>query len=128
MKFSTRAEYGLRAIVSLAKDYPNKKSLQEISKEEMISVKYLEKLFVILKKEKLVNSTRGKYGGYVLAKNPKKMTAGEVIENLEGAISPTKCVASECHAFCNCASKAVWLKLGAQIRKTLYGIKLSDLI
>jgi len=128
MKFSTRAEYGLRAIVSLAKDYPGRKSLKEISQEEEISMKYLEKIFVILKKEKLVRSTKGKYGGYTLARNPKLMTAGEVIETLEGAITATKCVETECHAYCNCASKTVWIKLGEQIRKTLYGIKLSDLI
>ena len=54
MRFSTRAEYGLRAIVSLAKTYPTQKNLQEISKEEKISMKYLERLFVVLKKGKLI--------------------------------------------------------------------------
>jgi len=128
MRFSTRAEYGLRAIVSLAKDYPSQKSLKEISRQEKISVKYLERLFVVLKKAKLIISAKGKYGGYTLAKNPKMMNAGEVIEILEGTIAPMKCVETKCYAHCGCASKLVWMKLGAQIRKTLYAIKLSDLI
>jgi len=128
MKFSTRAEYGLRAIVSLAKNYPEQKSLKEISQEEKISIKYLEKIFAILRKENIIKSTKGKYGGYVLSKSPKKMTAGEVIEILEGDIPPTKCVETKCQHYCECASKNVWLKLGEQIRKTLYSIKLSDLI
>ena len=128
MKFSTKAEYGLRAIVSLAKSYPARKSLKEISKEEEVSMKYLENIFIILKKEKLVISTKGKYGGYALSRNPKRMTAGEVIEALEGAITATKCIETKCSAYCSCSSKTVWIKLGEQIRKTLYGIKLSDLI
>ena len=128
MQFSTRAEYGLRAIVSLAKIYPNQKNLQEISKEEKISLKYLERLFVVLKKGKLIKSTKGKYGGYTLAKSPKVMNAGEIIELLEGTIAPMKCVETKCYAHCGCASKAVWMKLGTQIHKTLYAIKLATLI
>lgn len=128
MKFSTKAEYGLRAIVNLAKTYPKQKNLKEISQEEKISAKYLEKIFMILKKETLITSTQGKYGGYKLAKKPRLMTAGEVIETLDGNILPTKCVEAKCSHFCECASKNVWLKLGEQIRKTLHSIKLSDLI
>lgn len=128
MQFSTRAEYGLRAIVSLAKIYPEQKNLQEISREEKISMKYLERLFVVLKKGKLIKSTKGKYGGYTLAKSPKVMNTGEIIELLEGTIAPMKCVETKCYAHCGCASKAVWMKLGAQIHKTLYAIKLADLI
>jgi len=128
MKFSTKAEYGLRAVVNLARKYPEQKSLKEISVEEKISMKYLERIFAILKKEKLVKSHKGKYGGYVLAKNPKRMTAGEVIEILEGEIPPTKCIQAQCSNYGRCTSKNVWLKLGEQIRKTLYNIKLDSLI
>ena len=128
MQFSTRAEYGLRAIVSLAKTYPKQKNLQEISREEKISMKYLERLFVALKRGKLITSTKGKYGGYTLAKNPKQMNAGEIIETLEGTIAPMKCAETKCLVHCGCASKLVWVKLGAQIHKTLYNIKLDSLI
>lgn len=128
MKFSTRAGYGLRAAVNLAKIYPKQKSLQEISREEGISLKYLEQLFRELKKNKLVVSQKGREGGYVLAKSPKVIRVGEVIEILEGPIVPMECASGKCDIKCSCASSIVWTKLQTQIKKTLYDIKLKDLI
>ncbi len=127
MKFSTRAGYGLRAAVNLAKIYPQQKSLQEISREEGISLKYLEQLFRALKKNKLVVSQKGREGGYVLAKNPKLIKVGEIIEILEGPIVPMECASGKCDVKCSCASSVVWTKLQTQIKKTLYSIKLKDL-
>ena len=116
-------------MILLAQSYgKDNVSLSSIARDEKISLKYLERLFVVLKKAKLITSLKGKYGGYTLAKNPKVMNAGEVIEILEGTIAPMKCVETKCYAHCGCASKLVWIKLGAQIRKTLYAIKLADLI
>ncbi len=128
MKFSTRAGYGLRAAVNLAKNYPQQKSLQEISKEEGISLKYLEQLFRTLKKNKLVVSQKGREGGYILAKNPKLIRVGEIIEILEGPIVPMECASGKCDTKCSCASSIVWTKLQTQIKKTLYSMKLKDLI
>jgi Rrf2 family transcriptional regulator, cysteine metabolism repressor len=128
MQFSTRAEYGLKAIVNLAKCYPEQKNIKTISKEEGISVKYLERLVNELRKKNMVKSQKGKSGGYTLAKNPKLIRVGEIIETLEGSISPMKCFGKKCVLEHACSSSVVWNKLGEQIRKTLYGIKLSDLI
>lgn len=128
MRFSTRAGYGLRATVNLAKIYPEQKNLQEISREEGISLKYLEQLFRSLKKNKIVTSQKGREGGYVLAKNPNLVRVGEIIEILEGPIVPMECAGGKCDTRCSCASSIVWTKLQTQIKKTLYGIKLKDLI
>lgn len=127
MRFSTRAGYGLRAVVNLARNYPGQKSLQEISREEKISLKYLEQLFRTLKKNKLVKSQKGREGGYVLSRNPKIIQVGEIIETLEGPIIPMECAAGKCDEKCSCASSIVWTKLQTQIKKTLYSIKLRDL-
>ena len=128
MRFSTRAEYGLKAIVNLAQCYPKQKNIKTISKEEGISVKYLERLVNELRKNNLVKSQLGKSGGYTLAKNPKLIRVGEIIEILEGSISPMKCFGKKCVLEHACSSSIVWNKLGEQIRKTLYGIRLSELI
>jgi Rrf2 family cysteine metabolism transcriptional repressor len=128
MKFSTRAGYGLRAMVNLAKNYPQQKSLQAISKKEGISLKYLEQLFRALKKNKLIVSQKGREGGYILVKNPKAIKVGEIIEILDGPIVPMECASGKCEVKCSCASSVVWTKLQKQIKKTLYAIKLSDLI
>lgn len=128
MQFSTKAGYGLRAMTNLAKYFPEQKTIGEIAKEENISQKYLERILGILNKNNLVISHKGKSGGYVLAKNPKKINAGEIIETLEGTIAPMRCVGKFCSVKKRCPSSIVWNKLGMQIRKTLYNIKLSELI
>ena len=128
MQFSTKAGYGLRATTNLAKCFPEQKTIKEIAKEENISQKYLERILGILNKNNLVISHKGKSGGYILAKNPKKINVGEIIEILEGTIAPMRCVGQFCSAKKRCPSSIVWDKLGKQIRKTLYNIKLSELI
>jgi Rrf2 family protein len=128
MKFSTRAEYGLQAMVNLARSYPAQKNIRQISREEKIPAKYLERLMGELRKNNLVRSFKGKNGGYVLAKDSRMIKVGQIIEILEGSIAPMGCADAGCQATCSCSSSQVWLKLGKQIRKTLYGIKLSELI
>lgn len=128
MQFSTRAEYGLKAMANLAQNYLQQKNIKTISREEGISVKYLERLANELRKNNLLKSQKGKNGGYTLVKNPRLIKVGEIIEILEGTIAPMKCVGKKCVLEHACSSNIVWNKLGEQIRKTLYGIKLSDLI
>ncbi|MFZ2226625.1 MAG: Rrf2 family transcriptional regulator [Candidatus Moraniibacteriota bacterium] len=127
MHFSTKAEYGLRAMVCLARAYPGQKNITEISQEENISAKYLETLIGRLRKNSLVKSQKGKSGGYTLIKNPKNISAGEIIEIMEGPIV-SKCDGSNCMKAKVCASSLVWNKLAFQIKKTLFAIKLSELI
>jgi Rrf2 family protein len=127
MRFSTKAEYGLKAMTNLAQCYPEQKTIGEIAKEENISQKYLERLMVLLRNGDVLTSSKGKQGGYVLAREPKKIPVGEIIELLDGEISPMRCVGKFCSSEHKCPSSAVWNKLGIQIKKTLYAIKLSDL-
>lgn len=128
MKFSTRAEYGLQAMASLARHYPAQKNIRQLSREEGIPAKYLERLMGELRKNNLVRSFQGKNGGYILVKNPALIKVGQIIEILEGSLSPMGCADNRCQSACSCSSSQVWLKLGKQTRKTLYGIKLSELI
>ena len=127
MQFSTKAEYGLRAMVALARAYPNQKSIAEISEEENISAKYLERLMGELRKSNLIKSQKGKSGGYTFIKKPAEVSAGEIIEIMEGPII-SKCDGSHCKKSKVCASSFVWTKLAFQIKQTLFAIKLSELI
>lgn len=128
MKFSTRAEYGLKAMVNLARVYPEQKNIKAICAEENISIKYLERLVGELRKSNLVTSQIGKSGGYTLSKKPNLIKVGEIIEVVEGPIAPMKCVGADCVSKKKCTSFQVWNKLGEQIKKTLYGIRLSELV
>jgi len=132
MIFSTKAEYGLRALVNLAhqKGYY---SLGQIAKEEKISLAYLERLFAKLKKAKIIASQKGVRGGYKFAKPVNTITVKDIFVALEGNLTPYKC---NCFDFsricktakCDCQIKTVWQKLDQEIGKTLASIKLKDLL
>lgn len=128
MKFSTKAEYGLKAMVNLAEHYPRVKAVRDISVEEKISLKYTERLVGVLRNGKFLKSYRGKEGGYALAKSPANIKVGEIVEALEGPIKIMNCARHECALQKRCPSSSVWVTLEKQIRKTLYGITLSSLI
>ncbi|MBI4343317.1 MAG: Rrf2 family transcriptional regulator [Candidatus Omnitrophica bacterium] len=85
MKLSTRSTYGMRALVELGlvsgKD-PVSASL--IARRQGLSVAYLEQLLHRLKREGLVTSVRGPRGGYVLAKDPQRITMAQVVRVLDG--------------------------------------------
>lgn len=125
MKVSKKAEYGLRAMVHLAK---NKKtiSIRELSNDEGMPFEFLSKIFADLERAKLVKAKHGANGGYFLAKPAKAITAGNIVETLEGKITPVKC--SLCGKANDCASKDVWDKLDMALNKTLRKITLAELI
>jgi len=128
MKFSTKAEYGLKAMVNLAKNEGKTKNIKAIAKEESISIKYLERLLNVLRKQDLIESFKGANGGYTLKKTAKKISVADIVIALEGPIAPMKCVGQTCRMENTCSSKIVWEVLGTQIEKTLRNIKLSSLI
>jgi Rrf2 family transcriptional regulator, cysteine metabolism repressor len=133
MKFSTRTTYGLRAMINLGKHYQEGSiSLTTIAQEEKISLKYLERLFAILKNADLVGSQKGMSGGYQLKKSPKKINVYEIIKILEGEINPFYCLDSKGKIYCNkkcaCGANMVLKKVQEAIINTLKSIKLSDLL
>lgn len=132
MMFSTKAEYGLRALVNLAKNQGKLPySLAKIAKEEKISLAYLERLFARLKKAKIVASAKGVKGGYKLARPAVKVSIKDIFIALEGSLAPYICagIGGLCgKKSCECQTKVVWQKLDQGINKTLNNIKLSDLI
>lgn len=127
MKISKRAEYGLAAMVHLAKN-KNKRaiSIREISNIEGIPFEFLSKIFSGLERAGLVAAKHGAAGGYYLAKSASAITAGNIVEALEGKITPVNCAL--CKKANKCVSKNVWDKVKNSLSKTLYSIKLADLI
>ncbi|HDL04830.1 MAG: Rrf2 family transcriptional regulator [Candidatus Zixiibacteriota bacterium] len=84
---SLKAQYGLKAIVSLAAYY-GKGALQakEIASSQNVPVRYLELLLSQLRRARLVDATRGKKGGYYLAKKPNTITVFDIVSAFEGNI------------------------------------------
>lgn len=126
-KASKKTQYGLRAMVCLAKDYKKKDltKIKDVSKIENIPFEFLGKIFTQLEKSGLAKGRKGINGGYALAKNPSKITVKDIFNALE---STTIVDCRFCGMKKKCASKNVWSKIDLSIEKTLKSIKLSSLI
>lgn len=132
MMFTTKTEYGMRAMVALARaDQGKPISLAQISKQEHISQAYLERLFSKLKADNLVSSAKGVSGGYYLTRDPKEINMFEIVEALEGPLSVFYCVPAEGRPVCSngkCLTKRVWHELQKNVIHTLRQFMLSDLV
>ncbi len=133
MKLSTKGRYGLRAMIDLAR-YSEKEpvSISSVAARQEISEGYLEQMMPLLKKAGLVKSIRGAGGGYILAKEMKEISAGDILRALEGNLEPVRCAAfySEegCMASEGCVTKYVWQKINESINRTVDEIKLDELV
>jgi len=128
MKISSKTQYGLRAMIFLSKRKKKFTSLKEISQKEKIPFNYLEKIMGRLEKRGLIKSKKGFRGGYCLAKNPKEIKIGRIIEALEGKPKLVNCLFKFCPRSKKCSAKNFWTKLKKVIDSTLESINLADLI
>ncbi|MBE5775278.1 MAG: Rrf2 family transcriptional regulator [Clostridiales bacterium] len=131
MKLSTRSRYGIHAMYDLALNVDcGPQPIKAIAEREGIPEAYLEQLIAVLKKEKLVTSTRGAQGGYVLARRPEEITVGDVLRALEGGLNLVDCLLEEdtCGKSCACPSRIVWLKIRDGLNSVVDGITLKDMV
>lgn len=85
MKVSTKGRYGLRALADLASHAgEGAVSLVSVSERQGISLNYLEQVFALLRRAGIVRSVKGFRGGYMLSRDPKELTIGEILTVLEG--------------------------------------------
>jgi len=75
LRASTSEQYLLRLAVRLAGSYYSKRpvSLAEVAKDEHLSLKYLEELVRLLKRHRLVRAVRGRRGGYIFTRDPRRV-------------------------------------------------------
>ena len=132
MKISTKGRYALRMLIELAKhpegDYM---SLKEVSEHQNISKKYLEQIVPMLNKSGLLRTNRGNKGGYILAKDPRECTVGDVLRATEGSLAPVTCLeydVNDCPRAAQCATLYVWEGLAKTVSDYLDSITLQDII
>jgi Rrf2 family cysteine metabolism transcriptional repressor len=134
LKISSRGHYGLRLMTELAGAYgKGPLSLTEIARVELLPLPYLEQLVVPLRRAGLVEGIRGLHGGYTLANDPKKITAGDVLRVLEGPVSLVDCtaldyVAGACERDGECVSGALWHRIKVTVEAILDATTLDDLL
>lgn len=137
MKISQKSQYGLRAMIYLAKTLKNSKkkkfcSLKEISEKENISFDFLEKIMSELEKANLVKAKRGFGGGYFLAKKPSEIKVGKIIQLLEKEPFLVKCLRKKKRYFCpqkrKCLTKNFWREVQDSFNSVLNSFTLNDLL
>ncbi|MBU3192135.1 Rrf2 family transcriptional regulator [Clostridium bowmanii] len=132
MNISTKGRYGLRAMVDIAVHSLGEYiPLKVIAERQAISENYLEQVFSVLRKAKLVKSARGSQGGYTLSRVASKITVGEVLRILEGDLSITgddDGALGLDKTIKVCINTMVWQKVNEQINKVMDSVTLQDLV
>jgi Rrf2 family cysteine metabolism transcriptional repressor len=139
MMFSTKAEYGVRVMVELARRAGEEPiPLAEIAAHDGLPLAYLEHLVARLRKAGLVDSRRGSHGGYLLARPAREITMAEVVEALEGSIAPIECISEAADGSIVCAressqdhvcpTKLLWTRVRFSIVSTLRETTLAELV
>jgi Rrf2 family protein len=126
----TKTQYGIRALVHLARMEQASATSAEIAKAEGIPPKYLEGILGQLKNAGLVLSERGKNGGYRLAKSASELWMIEIVEALEGEVKPVGCLddSAVCAQGECCLPRIFWVGLKEAIDGYLASKTLLDVI
>lgn len=132
MNVTTKGRYALRVMLDLAQ-HPEDGfvSLKTVAERQGVSMKYLEMIAGGLKKAELVESTRGKEGGYRLARAPEDYSVGEILRSLEDNLAPVACIKDGsvvCEQAAACMTIPMWKELDELTNAYLDGVKLSDLL
>jgi Rrf2 family transcriptional regulator, cysteine metabolism repressor len=88
VKLSVKSDYAARAVLGLARHFPSHVTLrmEDVAVEQGVPPKYLPQILLELKARGLVQSVRGKEGGYLLARPPGDITLGDVLRAVEGPL------------------------------------------
>ena len=145
MFISTRSRYALRVLARMArKTSKNDKqpiSLTLLSEQEQISVRYLEQIFGLLRRNGIVKGKRGPGGGYVLGMSPEEISLYSIFEVLENDFLPASCMSGEaicspgnlfsqehCSLEDTCVTRPLWMNLRDMFCSYMSEKTLKDLI
>ena len=129
---STRGRYAIRVMLDLAEhDQGGYIPLKDIAARQEISKKYLEIIVKDMVAGNLLVGASGKGGGYRLCRKPEEYTVGEIIEWMEGSLSPVACLldgAASCPRAAGCRTLPLWEEYDRLTHDFFYGKHLSDLL
>lgn len=132
MNVTSKGRYALRIMIDLAQHRDEGYiSLKTISDRTKLSMKYLEMIVGNLKKAELVDSTRGKEGGYKLNKTPQEYSIGEILRCIEDNLAPVSCIKEgeiQCDRSGACLTVPMWKELDDITNAYLDTVSLEDLL
>lgn len=131
MRLTAKSEYGLLAMIDLACNFgEGPVSAREVAERRGIPPRFLEQLFVTLRRAELVSAVRGARGGFTLAKPPAQTSVLEIVEALEGALTASVCDSEReigCVKSGTCAAAPVWARATAALREVFASTTLAEL-
>ncbi len=99
---SKKTVYAFQALIHLSQNYERGPILiADIARKKKIPLKFLENILLELKKTGILNSKKGKGGGYFLAKDPHKILLADVLRLVDGPIALLPCVSLHFYEKCN---------------------------
>ena len=132
MNVTSKGRYALRVMLDLAQ-HPEDGfiSLKTVAERQNISMKYLEMIVGHLKRAELLESTRGKEGGYRLSRPAEDYTVGEILHSIEDSLAPVSCIRDgnvTCDHAGLCLTIPMWKELDEITNAYLDSVRLSDLL
>ena len=135
MKITAQEEYGLRCLLQLAQaDAQQGMTVKEIAAQEGLSPAYVEKLLRFLAKGGIIHSVRGIHGGYLLSRETKQISLGEVVRAL-GSLPTTEEICdrhpgnrTSCVHIDDCCIRSAWATLADAIQGFMEKVYISDLV
>ncbi len=134
MRLTTMSRYGTRAIFDIGYHSVGLPiQIKDISKRQEIPTIYLQQIFNKLKRAIIIKSVRGPGGGYILAKDPDKITVGDIARavkehtNLVFCVNPEAEDCKPCHRAEQCVTRLVWKEVGEKVIKSLDSVTIADL-
>jgi Rrf2 family protein len=125
MLVSQKAQYALRAVFELARQYGKGwVKISDIAETQAIPIRFLEVILSQVKQAGFVVSRRGADGGYMLVVPPKDLTVGQLLNFIQGPVGPVECVTNEgeatpkCPLYGGCAFMGLWEK----VQKAISGV------
>lgn len=129
---STKGRYAIRVMIDLAEHDEGKYiPLKDIAARQEISKKYLEIIVKDMVAGGLLTGASGKGGGYKLNRKPEEYSVGEILELMEGTLSPVACLAedvNDCPRKGMCQTLPLWTEFDHLVHDFFFQKKLSDLI
>ena len=130
MLLSTKGDYGVRAMIDLAKhegEGPVQRA--EIARRRQIPEAYLDHLLAQLRRDGFIRSTRGPGGGHQLAKPAEEICLLHLLESLEGSLAPLQCLdRPDSGPEAICGQDWVWQEIYDMMRTRLAAVSLADLV
>ena len=106
---SKRAKYAIKALLALAEHGRNEPMrIADLAREQHIPAKFLELILLVLKHQGMLQSRKGKGGGYLLARDPKDIYLGQIVRMFDGPLAPVPCASQTAYVPCaDCPHEAV---------------------